>query len=211
MAETADASMSARDAVGVLADLESYEESLTARTAGITWMIWGTAVPGIFTTYGAAVPWMETTSFAWILSFLWIPWIAGATLATNWLWKTTAVTLDWDSSSSEGWGYAIGFTLGFFVLAGAIWLASQALGTTLGVNAWMLLAGGLLTIAIGLVYRRQQIPGPTEALLGGLILSAAALGLAAASLGPPVFAGLVSAGLVGLVYYTMGIRLYRLG
>lgn len=211
MAETADASMSARDAVGMLADLEGYEESLTARTAGITWMIWGTAVPGIFTTYGAATVWLETTSFAWILSSLWIPWIAGASLATNWLWKATAVTLDWDASSKQGWGYAVGFTLAFFALAGAIWLASQALGTTLGTNAWMLLAGGLLTIAIGLVYRRQRIPGPSEAVLGGLVLSAAALGLAAASLEPPAFAGLVSAGLVGLVYYTMGIRLYRRG
>lgn len=211
MAETADASMSAQDAVGVLVDLDGYEESLTARTAGITWMIWGTAVPGIFTTYGAATAWLETTSFAWILSFLWIPWIAGASLATNWLWKATAVTLDWDASSKQGWGYAAGFTLAFFVLAGAIWLTSQALGTTLGVNAWMLLAGGLLTVAIGFVYRRQRIPGPTEALVGGVVLAAAGLALAGATLEPRAFAGLLSAGLVGFVYYAMGIRLYRRG
>lgn len=211
MTETVDAEMEASEAAHLLAGLEGFEDQLTARTAGLTWMVWGTAIPGLLVTYHAAAASLETTGFAWILSSLWIPWILGASLTTNWLWKATAVQLDGAPASREGWVFSLVATLVFLALAGAIWAASGALGVELATYEWITVAGGLLTTAVGLFYHRARTPGVGEAVLAGLAITLGGLGLAAASWSPIVFEVLAAAGLAGSVYYAAGIRLFLKG
>ncbi|MEA3200704.1 MAG: hypothetical protein QOE90_2132 [Thermoplasmata archaeon] len=88
MTETAE--MSPLDAARVLAKARDYEEDLRARTAGITWMIWGFATCGIFLTYGF---FSVADAQGWWTSFLWAPWIAAGILATNALWRSASLAM----------------------------------------------------------------------------------------------------------------------
>lgn len=214
MSETAEAEMTAEQAATALADLEGYEQSLTARTAGLTWIVWGTAIPGLFATYNAAGHWvMDHAGPEWILGLLWIPWVAGASLATNWLWDLNAVRLEVEHDRREGWLYSGGFTLMFFVLAALVSGALSLVGIDVGTNGWMVLTVGVFTLALAGVYHRNRWPGVRETMLAGLaiVLGGLPIALAPASLAPDVAFGLASAGLVGLAYYGAGVWLYRRG
>lgn len=210
MREAADAEMRADEAADLLAGLEGFEEELTARTAGLTWFVWGLAIPGLFLTYAALEPLLAQTSrFAWVEAFLWFPWILSGSLATNALWSTNAVTLDRESARS-GWGTSLGFLATFFLIAGALWALSGLGVPGLAGDAIWILAGGLLTIAIGTWAHRLDRPGGGVTVLGGVAIVAGALGLAW-SQASPALVDVAGAGLVGLVYHAIGGWLYRQG
>jgi len=169
-------------------------------------MVWGIAISGIFVTYGAATPWPTALSgVSWLTGLLWLPWVLAASYVTDRLWTGTAVTLDLDREGSRGWLPAVGFTALFFAIAGAVWLVANGTGVAMGADAWMLSATGLLTIAVGLVDRSRRLPGSTQAIGGGVVLLAVAVGLTIA--GPePAVAGLLPAAAVGAVYIAIGAR-----
>lgn len=206
MGETAEAELGADEAADLLAGIEDVEEHVTARTVGLTWLVWGTAIPGLLVSYHAAGS-LEASRFEWILSVLWIPWIFGASLTTNWLWETTAVHLEREPSSTHGWATSLIFTGLFLVFAGLIVFGARALGVRLLLHEWMLLAGGLLTFAVATLYHQRQVPGVREALAGGLAIALGGALLAAVSWEPVLLEALLAAGLVGGVYYGMGARL----
>lgn len=211
MGATSDAEMDADEAAGLLAGLEEVEETVTARTAGLTWLVWGTAIPGLFVSYQTATTALASTGFEWILSVLWIPWVVGASLTTTWLWRATAVRMEWETSGREGWLYSLGFTLAFLALAGTIVALAGATGVALADHEWMTLAGGLLTVVIGAVYHRSRTPGVGEALAGGTVIAAGGVVLAVVEIQPAGLEALAAAGLVGAVYYAMGARLFLEG
>lgn len=51
-ADAMNETLTPQEAARVLTKARSWEDALEGRTAGITWMIWGIATPGIFVTYG---------------------------------------------------------------------------------------------------------------------------------------------------------------
>lgn len=206
--------MSAHEAAGLLTEIDGYEEELTARTAGLTWILWGIAIPGLFISYNAAGHWIfDHGGPEWIQGILWMPWIAGASLATNWLWKLNAVTLGLDHSSEESWLASAGFTALFFLLAGGVFGALKLAGVGFGPNGWMVLTTGVFTLALGAVYRWQGWPGWREAIAAGVAVLAGGIPIALApvTFAPTVAFGFASAALVGVAYVGAGIALYLRG
>lgn len=206
MSETGGSELTPEGALAALSELEGYEEALTSRTAGITWVIWGTAVPGIFMTYNTANPWIEAIGLGWLNALLWIPWIVGATLATNMLWKSQAVVLDAEEDSKLGWLTSVSFTLVFFAILGGVYLV----GLDLGPNGIPLLVTGLLTLAMAGVYRVAWGHPATPTVVAGATITAAAIALGTGSLAEPL-AALLAAGTVAVAYYGLGGYLYARG
>lgn len=206
MSETGHQDLTPEGALAALSELDSYEEALTARIGGLTWMIWGTAVPGIFTTYNTANPWIETVGLGWLNAVLWIPWIVGATLATNLLWKSQSVVLETDADSRNGWLISLAFALTFGAILGGVYL----LGLDLGPNGIMLLVTGLLTLVMAAAYRIAWDHPAVPTALGGLVIAAVAVAMGATNLAQPVTA-LIAAATVALCYYGLGGYLYTRG
>lgn len=144
---------------------------------------------------------------------MWIPWILGASLATNWLWRLNAVRLDIEHDAREGWLYSGGFTLMFFALAAVVSGLLTFAGIEVGTNDWMVLTTGVFTIALGAIYRRNRWPGTWETLAAGvlIVLGGLPIALAPASFAPDVAFGLASAALIGVAYYAAGAALYLRG
>lgn len=206
MSETVDAEMEPSDALDALADLEGYEERLTAKAAGITWAIWGTAVPGIFLTYNAADPWIASVGLEWLAALLWIPWIAGATLATNMVWSAHAITLDTEHSQTRGWLASVGYTLVFFVLAGGVLLVDPGWG----INGLMVVVTGLFTLAMAGIQRGLGYGRVMEPVAAGLTITGVGAALASSGFDPTAI-GLAAAGLVGMAYYSAAVSLFWQG
>lgn len=213
MTGTAGEALSAEEALGVLSEIDGYEQTLTAKTAGLSALVWGTAIPGLFVTYNAGGHWVvDHGAPEWVFALLWIPWIAGASLTTNWLWELNAVTLDVETEGA-GWPTSLAFTLLFFLIAGLVWGVLTGLGIDFGINGWMVLATGAFTVALGGVYRWRGWVASTETAVSGLIILAGGLpiALAPASLAPDVAFGFASAALIGVAYYGAGITLFLRG
>lgn len=211
MSQAADAEMGADEAADLLAGIPDVEKKLTARTAGLTWIVWGIAIPGLFATYAAAEPLLATDGgFGWILSVLWIPWIGAGSLATNLLWATNAVTLDREPEG-RGWARAGAYLALFFLLAAAVWGLLAVLDVNLAADAVWIVASGLLTVAIGFAAGPRGAPGSRVAVAGGLAIVAGGLALGYTAPSPAPLVNLVGAGLVGVVYHAVGGWLYQRG
>lgn len=112
--ETMTEAMTAREAARALVDASRYEGALAERTAGITWMVWGIATPGVFMTYAFA---SVLGGSGWWMSVLWIPWILMAVVTTVSLWRSAALAAPALASDATPW-----FWLRFLGFSGAIWL-----------------------------------------------------------------------------------------
>ncbi len=206
MSETGHTGLSPEGALTALSELDRYEERLTARAGGITWMIWGTAVPGIFTTYNTANPWIGSVGLDWLNALLWIPWIVGATLATNMLWKSQSVVLETHDAGPNGWLVSLAFAVTFGAILGGVYL----LGPDLGPNGLMLLVTGLLTLVMAAAYRIAWEHPAVPTTLAGLAIAAVALAIGTSGLAQPATA-MLSAATVAVAYYGLGGYLYARG
>lgn len=214
MGEAADAEMGPEEVADLLGEVDGYERTLTARTAGLTALVWGTAIPGLFVTYNAAGHWvMDHGAPEWVFAVLWLPWIAAASLTSNWLWRLNAVTLERERGGGSGWPTSLGFTLLFFLVAALVWGLLALAGVDVGTNGWMVLATGAFTLVLGGLHGYRGWVGARETSLAGLAILAGGLpiALAPASLAPDVAFGFASAGLVGLAYFAAGIALFVRG
>lgn len=79
--------MTPQEAVETLARASRWEGSLAQRTEGLTWMIWGLAMAGMFVSYGLA----DALDGEPIMPFLWAPWVIAGNLLTWALWRTAAL------------------------------------------------------------------------------------------------------------------------
>ncbi len=149
--------MTATQAAATLRELEAAEETLTARTAGLTHLVWGLAAPLIFLTYGAAGDLVARAGAWWAYAVLWIPGTALGAILTHHLWHQHAVRLGW---SDEGRGDLRVFAyVGGVLAAGAIlFFGARAAGVEWAVSTAMTVANGLLAILAGLLERRGGVP-----------------------------------------------------
>lgn len=202
------------EAAETLTRLEHYEEGLTTRAGALTWMFFGLGGAAIFLTYETASPLFIDAGMPWLLSFLWIPWIAGAGILTNGLWKMLSIAAPVKHSTKETWWSTIGGSLLFFALALVVWGAARAGGgrVDLGDSAGWAMVLGAFTAVLALWqshhYKARAIRVPF--VLAGLAIFATGAALA---IWPPADPadGLVATGVDLLAYFTAGMYVYRRG
>lgn len=204
MGQTTTGELSAGEATRVLDELSGYEETVSAKMMGITWMIWGIAIPGIFLTYGTGAFWADQVGASWLLAVFWIPWVAAATLATRSLWRSLALAFSWAEEDRSTLA-SLAYTALFFVLAGGLWVT----GLVGEINMLMLATTGLFTMMLGLLepVNGGRLEKPTLLVGGLLVILAVALDLTWAgtlSGADHAASSLVAALAVGSAYYGLG-------
>jgi hypothetical protein len=217
-------SLTPAQAIHALTQLEGYEEGLTARIGGLTSMVFGIAVAGIFVTYGVASAWGFVQRHPWVQSFLWVPWILAGTVITTSLWSLHAIQL---RRPDRGWrasAYSLMLSLVFTAIALALSFlpvpqihagaAFAPLASQLGMFGFMTVVTGLFTLVMaGMAYGRfmGKPRGAAVPLLGAglaILVGGFAMGMVALD-GLP--AALLSAGLCGTAYFGAGLVPYLRG
>ncbi|NUB90267.1 hypothetical protein HTZ84_16645 [Haloterrigena sp. SYSU A558-1] len=197
----------ATEAAQALAEIEGYDETLTARTFGLNLMVFALAIAAIPISYTAADPWLTDHSNG-ALAVLWLPWIAGAVIITATLWSTHSITLGHEQNSLSEGALGTGFTVLFFVIAAVV---SIILGSEATIYIIMGITGGILTAIIGVVfyfvYNSRWVLTPMVVAGTAIVLASIAIRLGDLSLTGEGFAlGLVQ----GCAYFVTGwIITYR--
>ena len=83
--------LTVRGALQTITKLEGLEVGLFQRTEGITNIVWGLAVAGMFFAYLAVGAMYPSTGPYWG-PVLWIPWIAAGVLSTIVVWRSAHLT-----------------------------------------------------------------------------------------------------------------------
>ncbi len=200
--------LSAHDAATALHELEHVEESLTARTAGLTNIVWGLASPLIFLTYGTAASWIEANGFQWLYAVLWIPGVALGSLLTKLLWRQHAVHL---RRAPGGDWRMIAYTGAFLVLAAALWFVTdQLLDWHWTTSAIMTVTNGFFAILIAGIEHRGDVPCARYGYPAGAWMIIAGLTIALAGAGH-VAASLLGAAAVSIGWTAAGLWMIRRG
>lgn len=212
MGEAMESALSPREAIKTLEKLGTYEERLTARTGGMTTMVWGLVGAGAFMTYAAAGNWPSDAGIPWLYSLLWLPWIVGGIVYTNSLWQTLSVTLKKPDSRGHTILISVGYTALFFALMFLLWVTGLAGRAPMGTNMTFVI--GLFQIALGIIFSTLAgIPWR----FGGFPMIAA--GLAVLAIGGlllyanphEVAAGLTGGFAGGLGFFSAGLYAYLRG
>ncbi|ELZ05256.1 hypothetical protein [Natrialba asiatica] len=191
------------EAVQALTEIEGYDEKLTARTFGLTLMVFAFAIAAIPISYAAADPWLTAHEYgSVVLSVLWLPWIAAAVAVTSAIWTTHSISLGRNSTTGNDWLLGAGFTIVFFLIATAV---LAALGSSSNIFIAMGISGGLFTVLLGVVFSRiyrakwvllPLVVAGTGIVLGNIFLSTVDL--------MPIGAGFTTGFLQGAAYFITG-------
>lgn len=191
-----------QEAARALSKAQSWEDALHARTAGLTWMVWGIVTPAVFLTYGfvAVVGELERADPPWWLwNVLWVPWIAAGVTATVALWRSAALAVPSLDSPRDRRRALLG-GVGFSALLFAAFLLLEPDSAIVPLGAigamWLLMA---LTNAWG-TDRHGRVVG---AVVGGTLLAAAAL--MALLRAPPEASSALSIVVSGVVPFAAGL------
>ncbi|MFC6763811.1 hypothetical protein [Natrinema soli] len=191
------------EAVQALTEIEGYDEKLTARTFGLTLMVFAFAIAAIPISYAAADSWLTAHEYgSFVLSVLWLPWIVAAVAVTSAIWTTHSISLGRNSTTADDWLLGIGFTIVFFLIATVVLIA---LGSNITIFIVMGVSGGLFTILLGVIfshiYQAKWVLLPlvvagSAIVLGNIFLSTIDL--------TPTGAGFTTGFLQGTVYFITG-------
>lgn len=132
--------LDAREAAETIDGLQSVDDALARRTAGVTWMIWGLVAPAIFVTYAAFGSALRGTSLSALQGLLWAPWALLGSVATWAAWETAGTARP---ELQGGTGRLVGGVLLFLV---AIFVAlglGSAAGVAPGVGEDLVVLAGL--------------------------------------------------------------------
>jgi len=207
----ATATLSPTQAVQALSEVQHYEESTTARTAGLIAMVWAIVIPLTilmqlqFDLYlFKRLPWLDL--------FLWLPPAAAATFLSSCLARDRAVRLGASFRSRDFW-------LGMAVFVGALF-------AEFGLVSFQKMAGlpvldigfagfaGLYLMGRGVwLWRASWYRRPWSFAMGALLLSAGILyGILGFNAGDAEqWMTLVVAGTIGIAWFTHGLALYLRG
>lgn len=203
--------LNAHDALHALGDLPRYEEKLEMRTGGLTCMVWGLAIAGIFMTYAAAGQWLEDLGAYWVFSVLWVPWVVAGSVTSSTLWRSHAVTLRREPDARQGWLVSVGITVAFLVVAAVLFVVLDVGGVfKWTIHSIMALSSGVIAVGLGVFTRRHWGVGSRNLILAGMAIAAGAvaLGLSGAS---ETASGLLASALTGIGWFTAGLATYRKG
>lgn len=197
-----------QEAVEHIERVDQLHEALEQRTSGITWMIWGIAVAAIFVSYSyvGVVAEVYDPAAASLNSWLWLPWVLLAVVATRQLWHSAGLVLEIDTDGFDLEGLATGAI--FMGLSFGGIFAVQELGVPLLEPAIVLLAIGVATGLVGVLGLTTTSSFERRiATAGGILLVAVALGTTAlvpsGGIGYAWFS-LVAPLSVATVYFTVG-------
>jgi hypothetical protein len=204
----------AHEAARTLNDLETYEDTVNARAGALAWMGFGLGAAGIFVTYGAGTHALLEAGLGWLLPLLWVPWILGAAIMMNGIFKLVAVTTQTTHNTKESWGATLLGTLGFFAIAALLWgitrLADLPIVLTGPVTG--ILVVGVFTASLA-TYQSKRFDAPPirhaflPAALGIFLVGAV---LAVRPLDESI-AGLIGAGVTLLGYFAAALYVYQRG
>lgn len=120
------------------------------QATGLTWMVWGLAVAGIFLSYNVAGAWAQAPG--WLFGLLWLPPIL-AGVAISWvIGRILDPEGGFDVSSLREWGLSAGVVLGIIGVEALV----PRLGLALGPNGLNLV---LLAALIPLLTTRPMLQG----------------------------------------------------
>lgn len=203
--------MTPRDALAALTDLPHYEERLTARTAGLTSMVWGIGGAAIFLTYATASDLIEARQVYWLYALLWMPWVAAGIATTGALWRSQSLSLRRNPAMAKGFTLSLGYTLLFLVLAGTAFVGLQLVGNAQWTtHSVMAVANGLFGVALGFHQMRTRSCGGRAILVAGVAMLVGGAALGMSGLGDDASA-LLGAALIGAAWFTAGLVTYRQG
>lgn len=166
--------MTPQEAAATIASTTRWEGSLARRVEGLTWMVWGIAMPGMFVSYGFAD---ALGASDLVMALLWIPWVALANVVTIALWRTAALTAraEIPTRRSKRW-----------LLLGAVYLVVFALMNWLSTDdTWVtpMVLIGVVWSLLGLLIPRMSAQGRVVSAVVGVSVALAAVGVAALPLG----------------------------
>lgn len=124
-AETA--TMTGREALEELGSLENLHSALAKRATGITWLVWGIAIGGLFVTYnflGVLTALEDDVIHPAAFSVAWAPWVAMGLVTTILLWRSVGLVVPSNVSRRE---LVIGVILFLVLIPGGIFLV-EAMG-----------------------------------------------------------------------------------
>lgn len=203
--------MTPRDALAALTNLPHYEERLTARTGGLTTMVWGLAGPAIFLTYALASDVIDSMAAYWLYGFLWMPWVLAGGVLTGFIWNSHAISLRREPDTGRGLAYSLGLTGFFLLLAGALYVGFVVVGAvSFSTHHLMVVANGLFAVGLGAHQMRGRHPGGRLLLAAGCIVVVAGFMLRSLSVADDASA-LLGAAITGLAWFGAGILTYRQG
>lgn len=166
-------SLEARELTEEIRRLEGLHGAFDRRTRGITWMIWGLILPGIYLSYSYAGATMLAGARLPVLLFLtlWIPWVALGVLVTGALWRSAGLLI---RGARPVWNGLKAFLVFVGVTVSAYlayhFLELYKLFSLVGPSVMLMLVG-LGTLVLG--FNRWACPDRVERTLwtlGGLLL-----------------------------------------
>lgn len=202
-------------AARTLAELQDLEQALSNKAGALSWMLFGLGGAAIFATYGMVGPWFEELDMPWLYMFLWMPWIAAATIGTTSLWRMMNLSLarPEDDDLAHGWLYTFGYSLLFLALGATAWyVIGPVMGYTLSTHIIMTLTVGVFT-AILATFQARHYCAPvirTPFTLAGLALVALGITMAALDLSD-IAAGLFATFGDLTAYFVAGVYVFRRG
>lgn len=203
--------MTPQQALDALGDLPHYEESLTARTGGLTSMLWGLVGAAIFLTYATASDLVQRHEAYWAYAVLWVPWVAAGIAFTGGLWNNHAVSLRRDPHLLRGLGFSLKLVAFFLAVAGLMFLALEVLaGVEWTVHSLMTVVNGLFAFGLGTVQLRHRHAGARWVMAAGFAMVAAGLAIGASGLDDDV-AALGGAAATATSWFTAGAITYHQG
>lgn len=203
--------MTPHDALHALSDLPHYEEGLEARTGGLTCMLWGLAIAGIFMTYAAAADLLEQAEAYWAFTLLWVPWVVAGSALSGMLWRSNAITLRKPGEAGPGYRISVVTTLAFIGFAAALFFGLDVLaGLEWTMHSVMTVASGLMALLLATWQRRSWGPGARNVAIAGVLMVLAGVGLGLSGVGDEG-AGLLASATTGVAWFGAGIATYRMG
>lgn len=204
MSETA---LTALQAADEIRRMQQFPDALRRRTSGLSWMIWGLAIPGLFVTYsywGVVVD-NYAPDAGPVFAILWIPWIAMGVISMIVLWRSAALVIPALNDRRRAWLTPLVFVV---VIQGGFGLM-QLLPWDMVEPAISLIVVGLATIMAGLTgliaHDRQE--KTLAALAGGLLIAFAVIGTLLWQASDTAYAVLGSLGplAIAIAYFGTGL------
>lgn len=202
--------MTPHEALHALGDLPRYEERLTAKAAGMTAMVWGLAIAGMFMTYTAIDPWLQSRAadgpLYSLYAVLWLPWVAAGITLSGAVWNAHAISVRRAPENRKGLLLSAGLTALFFVLLAAVLVVKEVLlDSHWNWNLTMVLVSGLFAMAYG----AWQVRGPACAVGVGVLAGGLGMVVFAFAVGPLGWrsdaSGLLGGLLAGLTWFVPGL------
>lgn len=164
---------SPQDAVTTLRDLGQAETRLTARTAGLSLMLWGILVSGLFFSIYALGAGLDMNVSHWVGPGIWLAFVLAGIVATNALWRSHALSVQVGFRPWRIWLHGIAITVVTFVVV--VFLADIVFAANFGLV--FALTTGIVELYLGIRFLKEPWSRRPWVLLFAVALIAVSLAL----------------------------------